>query len=374
MNQRERFAAICQFEPIDRMPLWRFQGCMGGFYGEMVERWFEEHRFPPARSADSLEAYLGFESPEIIPIEVGLWPLFEPKVLEDRGDKELVRLANGETVLQVKNKSHFCSMPQFVDAPVRTRADWEKVKERLQPGDYRYPRNWPSLVERYRGRANVIRLGAGAGYVSGYFGRLRALLGIERLSLAYYDQPELIKEINEFTVNSLIATLDRCFADTDVDMVVIGEDMAGRNGMLISPSMFREFMMPYYQRFTSFCRAHRVGSIWVDSDGDVRRLIPLLIEAGVDGIMPLDTANGTVDPIEIREAFPTLLMAGGIDKRIVEGHHTFEEIDAELERKVRPLIQIGGYFPGPDHAWTPQASLNNMLHYVERMREICDTM
>ncbi len=371
MNQLERFRAICNFEPVDAMPLWRFQGCVGGFYTEMVDRWREEECFPPARSSDSLLTYFGMEQPELIPSDTGMWPPFETKVLEDRGDRELVQTANGEVVLQVKDNARYCSMPHFVSAPVKDRADWVAVKERYQLDPRRYPMNWNNLVERYCRRDNVLRLGAGAGYVSGYYGHLRALLGIEHLSVMYYDDPQLIKDINQHTVDFLIETLDQCLSEVEVDMIVIGEDMAGRNGSLISPAMFREFMLPYYQRFTGFCRAHDVGSIWVDSDGDIRKLIPLFLEAGVDGVMPMDTVIGQVDVVEIREAFPQLLMAGGIDKRVVEEGRSFTEIDVELEYKVRPMLDRGGYFPGPDHAFTPQASLPNVIHYVEKMREIC---
>jgi uroporphyrinogen decarboxylase len=154
-------------------------------------------------------------------------------------------------------------------------------------------------------------------------------------------------------------------------MVVIGEDMAGRNGPLVSPAVFREFMMPYYQRFTAFCRDHGVVSIWVDSDGDMRKLIPLWIEAGVTGVIPCDVVLGQVDVMALREAFPRLLLAGGIDKRVIEEGRTFEEIDVELERKVRPLVRLGGYFPGPDHAWSPQASLKNFRYYMDRLYDIC---
>jgi uroporphyrinogen-III decarboxylase len=175
-------------------------------------------------------------------------------------------------------------------------------------------------------------------------------------------------------VRFLIKTLDRCFSEVEVDLVVIGEDMAGRNGPLISPAMFREFMMPYYKRFTAFCRDHGVGTIWVDSDGDIRKLIPLWIESGVNGIGPCDNVLGQVDVVELREAFPRLVMAGGIDKRIIEEGRTFAEIDAELEHKVRPLVRRGGYFPGPDHAWTPQASLENYMYYIDKLNEICQNL
>jgi uroporphyrinogen decarboxylase len=371
MNLRERFHAICNFEPVDRVPVFRFQGCVGGFYPELVARWREEHLFPPARSAESLYDYFGLERPEIIPIELGMWPPFGYKVLEEREGKELVQLPSGAISLQVKNNDYYCSMPQFVEHPVKTRADWERLKERYQHHDARYPQNWGQLVERYRQRGTVLRVGAGAGYVPGYYGHLRGLMGIETLSLMYYDDPQLVKDVNEHTLNFLLMTLDRCFSDVQVDMVVIGEDMAGRNGPLVSPAVFREFMMPYYQRFTAFCRDHGVVSIWVDSDGDMRKLIPLWIEAGVTGVMPCDVVLGQVDVMALREAFPRLLLAGGIDKRVIEEGRTFEEIDVEIERKVRPLVRLGGYFPGPDHAWSPQASLKNFRYYMDRLYDIC---
>ena len=285
--------------------------------------------------------------------------------------RELVQLSNGVISLQEKDNARIYSMPQLVEFPVKTRADWVAMRERFSYHPERYPRGWDRLVRRYRQGGNALRLGAGAGYVPGFYGHLRGLMGTERLSYTYYDDPQLIKDINAWTAAMLEETLERCFSEVEVDMVVIGEDMAGRTGSLISPAAFREFMMPYYQRFTAFCRDHCVASIWVDSDGDIRELIPLWIESGMTGVLPCDNVTGIIDVVALGEAFPTLLLAGGIDKRVVEKGHTFAEVDAELERKVPPLLRRGGYFPGPDHAWTPQTSLANLLHYRDRLSELC---
>jgi hypothetical protein len=285
-----------------------------------------------------------------------------------------VRYSDGVIALQVQDNASRCSMPQFVDYPLKTRHDWEALRERYCYHPARYPRNWEALVERYRQSGSVLRVGAGAGYLPGVYGGPRALMGLERLSLAYYDDPQLIKDINAFTVEFLLETLGRCFSDVQVDMVVIGEDMAGRNGPLLSPALFREFCAPYLRRLTSFCHDHGVVSVWVDSDGDIRRLIPLWIEAGIDGVMPCDVVLGQVDVVELRQAYPRLLLAGGIDKRVLEKGHTREEIDAELEHKVRPLVRQGGYFPGPDHACSPWTSLDNYAYYAQRLAEICWTI
>ena len=90
MNRRERFLAICNFEPVDYVPLMRFQGFVGGAPGGWLEltgapsaeRARAMSLFPPASSATSLTAYLGIDAPELIPIQVGMWPTFEYKLLD----------------------------------------------------------------------------------------------------------------------------------------------------------------------------------------------------------------------------------------------------------------------------------------------------
>ena len=372
MTDRERFRAICRFEPVDRAPLFYFQGFVGGPVGyEARQRWLSEDLFPPARSAESLAVYFGLTCPELVPIELGMWPPFETEVLDrPSGDTEVVRLSDGTISLQVRDNDNVYAMPQFLEFAVKSRRDWEELKARFESGDHRYPRGWSDLAKRYRESSSVLRLGAGAGYVGGFYGRLRGLLGFERLSLSFHDDPRLLKDMNQFHVDFLISTLDRCLSEVQIDLIVIGEDMAGRNGMLVSPASFREFMLPYYRQFVGFCKEHRVGSVWVDSDGDIRELIPLLVEAGVDGIGPCDNVLGLVDVVALRESYPRLVLAGGIDKRVVEIGRTFDEIDAELERKVRPLLRRGGYFPGPDHGWTPLVSLDNYRYYVDRLRAL----
>ena len=50
--------------------------------------------------------------------------------------------------------------------------------------------------------------------------------------------------------------------------------MASKNGMLISPSIFNEFMKPYYERLVGFLKDKGVKNIFVDSDGFIEELIP----------------------------------------------------------------------------------------------------
>jgi hypothetical protein len=91
------------------------------------------------------------------------------------------------------------------------------------------------------------------------------------------------------------------------------------------------------------------------------------IKGGVTGMGPMEVAAG-MDVVEVRKAFPRLQIIGGIDKRLVaEGKGA---IDAELKRKVPPLVKDGGYIPCCDHSVPPDVSWKNFRHYRHRLMEL----
>jgi uroporphyrinogen decarboxylase len=144
------------------------------------------------------------------------------------------------------------------------------------------------------------------------------------------------------------------------------EDMAYRAGPLISPAMFREFMLPRYRRITDLARRYGIDTVFVDSDGDVSKLIPLWLEAGINGVYPMEVAAG-MDVVALRREYGRdLLMTGGIDKRVLAQDR--EAIDRELEVKV-PLAEQGGYISHIDHAIPHDVPYANFAYYWERKKE-----
>jgi uroporphyrinogen decarboxylase len=108
----------------------------------------------------------------------------------------------------------------------------------------------------------------------------------------------------------------------------------------------------------------------VDSDGDVRLIIPLWLEAGVNGTYPLEVMAGN-DAVELRKKYPRdLRMVGNIDKfALIEGK---EAIDKELERKLPYLLKEGGYLPTVDHGIPPEIPFEHYKHYMVRLKEYLD--
>ena len=107
---------------------------------------------------------------------------------------------------------------------------------------------------------------------------------------------------------------------------------------------------------------------WLDSDGDVEAIIPLLIESGIDCLWPMEQASG-MDPVRLRKKFGNdIVFAGGIDKRELAKGRT--AIDNELRSKILPLRECGGYFPHVDHTVDPGVSYDNWLYYLEAKEKL----
>jgi uroporphyrinogen-III decarboxylase len=133
---------------------------------------------------------------------------------------------------------------------------------------------------------------------------------------------------------------------------------------MISKSLFDEFLAPYYRRVVP--RIKKMGSIvMVDSDGLMDPMIPWLLEAGLDGVAPLERQAG-VDVAELRRKFRGLKMLGAYDKMVMSRGR--EAMRAEFER-ILPVMASGGYLPGCDHQTPPGVSLENYRVYLELFRE-----
>ena len=255
-------------------------------------------------------------------------------------------------------------MPTWLRFPIQTRDDWEnEIKPRLNPDSpVRYPLHWEEKKRTWSERDYPLSIRGGS-----IFGWIRNWMGLEGISLALYDDPQWVHEMMDYIAEFIVAAVSKAVNEVDIDYVNMWEDMACKSGPLLSPDMFREFMLEPYLRITSFFREKGIELIFVDSDGDSEPLIPLWLEGGVTGFFPIERASG-MDAVHLRERFGReLRLLGSIDKRAMKtGGDT---VDRELAN-VAPLIEDGGYIPWCDHLVPPDVPLANYLYYVGRMKEM----
>lgn len=244
--------------------------------------------------------------------------------------------------------------------------DWDDLKERIKTviHDELSPEKMEAAYGKYReGTRNgdyAVRL-----RLSGFFWMPRFLMDNEPHLYAYYDEPEMLKDIAQFMVDVYKKQLESIFKIVTPSLVFFEEDLSGKNGPLISADIFDEFVAPYYRQIIPFLKEQGVANVFMDTDGDFTLLIPSILEAGIDGVLPVDV-NAGVDIVEVRRQYPTLKFFGGFNKLcITEGKEAIEE---ELER-LTPVIKQGGCIVCTDHQAAPHTSLEDYKYYVKRLKE-----
>jgi uroporphyrinogen decarboxylase len=357
MNPRQRFHATMHYLPRDRSPIMDF-----GFWSETLVIW-ERYGLPQGANTD---AFFGMDPQWIVaPINVHLCPSFATILVEDRGETQVVRDADGVTKEQGK---FLGSIPRHLDHTLKDRASWEaEFRPRLDGRNpARYPGDWSERVARYTDPARDYPLGISAGSLYGW---IRNWMGLEAVSMLVLDDVALFEEMVETVADCILAAITPALeAGIRFEYALMWEDMCYRAGPLLSPKLFEAVLVPNYRRITELLRRYGVDVVITDCDGDISQLVPLWLEAGVNTMFPLEIGAWGADPIAYRRRYGRdLLMIGGVGKRILAG--TKEEIRREVER-LAPLVEEGGYIPTPDHRVPPDVPLTNYLFYLEEAKRV----
>lgn len=355
MTSRERFVNWMHFKEVDRPPWWELW-----YWEETLDRWYKEGLPQDVH----LIEYFGVDRRENVGVNVSLCPPFKEETLEENEDYRVYRDAQGVIKKEFKHERAKSSMPQFLRYPIESREDFEELKTRLNPySPARYPLWWEEKKKMWKDRDYPLSI-----YVGSLFGWIRNWMGLERVALTLYDDPEFIEDMMEYITWHILTVIKRAVEEVDIDYALFWEDMAYKTGPLISPLHFKKLMVPRYKRITSFLKEHGIDVILVDSDGNISSLIPLWLEGGVNGVYPLERAAG-MDPVALRKQYgKELLMMGGIDKRaLAQGKEAIEE---ELKQLKYLFGFGGGYIPWCDHLVPPDVSFDNYMYYLNRMKEI----
>ena len=251
------------------------------------------------------------------------------------------------------------AVQHHVEGIVANMDDYLAVRPQLFPSHDQAIESMSSWAERQaRGEAVVwITL-------EGCFWFPRTLMGFTKVSLAFYDQPELLHQISRDLTDYNLRLLDRVLEVCVPTFATIAEDVSYNKGPMISEKHFDEVIAPYYRQIIP--RLQEVGTIpIVDSDGDVTQLVPWLLREGIRGVLPLERQAG-VDGLELRKRFPRLGMIGHYDKMVMPRGEA--AMRAEFDR-ITPLVKSGGFIPSVDHQTPPGVSLDQYRTYMRLLRE-----
>ena len=135
-----------------------------------------------------------------------------------------------------------------------------------------------------------------------------------------------------------------------IDLVFTADDIGGQQGLLMSLSMWEEFLKPHHQRLNAIIHAYDARVIY-HSDGAVAAAVPGLLDMGIDVLEALQFDAAGMDPADLKTRFgDRLCFAGGVSVQQTLPFGTAEDVRAEVRRLRAILGRHGGYLLGPSHA------------------------
>lgn len=328
MNHVERFRAVMAFQPVDRLPKWEW----AMWWDKTLARWQGEG-LPRQLGSDVFAIHNYF----------GLDPY-----------KQFWFGATDSTLDAVQHHAGGC---------ISDMHDYRQIHKNLFPD---HSEEVAQLVPWLRRQAD----GDAVVWITleGFFWFPRTLMGFTNLMLAYYDQPELVHRINQELLEYNLRLLDQIEKTGKPTFVTVAEDMSYNSGPMVSREICDQFLSPYYRQLLERTIAMNMLT-FVDTDGDVTRLIPWLQSLGIDGVLPLERQAG-VDAMSLRQSFPTLGMIGHFDKMRMSGSEAV--LRREFDR-LTPLTRTGGFIPSVDHQTPPNVSLKQYRGYLRLLEEYAYT-
>jgi len=286
------------------------------------------------------------------------------ELIEETDEWRITRNGAGAALKNWKVKA---GTPEHIDFLMTSREVWER--------DYR-----PHLLEVDRERLNIE--GAQKSFANAgesgrwtFFGHLfiwenmRRSLGDICMYESLVLDPEWIRDYGRVHTDMFLAHFKILLEEVGVpDGMWIYEDLGYNKGLFCAPSVLADLIFPYYKEVIDFFHGYGVKMV-LHSCGSQREAMPLIVEAGFDGLHPMEVAAGN-NVLEYAEQYgDKLVFIGGLDKRILETHD-HDLIRREVGALIDGMKERGArYVFGSDHSISTNTDLADFECMVETYKE-----
>jgi len=220
----------------------------------------------------------------------------------------------------------------------------------------RYMLNMQSKV----GETVIIDYSIGTGMCSVFDG-----MGLELFSYFYYDHPDDMTEFMEISTENSVRKV-HAVADIELSPVVlIAEDFSTKQGPIFGPDYLERQHFPYVKLLAEAWHCHGLKVIY-HSDGNYKKVIPDLMRTGIDGFYCLEPGCG-MDIVELKNKWPEMVWAGGVDGVELMERGTPEEVRKEVRRHIleTSALMTGGMFVATSSELNPPIKPENFKAMVD---------
>lgn len=349
MTTNERVKRMYEHKEADRVPI------TDGPWASTIERWHREGMPENISYVD----YFGLDRFEMIVPDNS--PQFPVQVLEETENYTVVKTSWGATL---KNWRHTGGVPEFLDFTIKDADSWADAKSRMEATRDRV--NWEYLAQAYK------QWRESSAWISGlaWFGfdvTHSWMVGTERTLMAMATDPEWVVDLWNHCLSVNLDLLDMIWdAGYEFDELHWLDDMGYKGHPFFSIGMYRELLKPVHKRAADW--AHNKGiHVRLHSCGDVRTIIPDLIEIGVDMLNPIEVKAG-MDPLLLKEQYGDKLgFHGGLNAVLYEHPETMWD---EMRRVIPVMKKNGGYIISSDHSVPDNVSLSEFQEFIDLAKHL----
>jgi len=332
MTGYERMMAAVRRQQPDRVPIWELiinRPVIEALHGDI-----SYHDFAEREDLDGVT-------------------IFEDQKLEDLGDG----LERDEWGILWRVDEP--GIPYRIDGPVKSEADLDGYAPPDPDADHRL-KTLEAAVKRFKGQRAIVFLGHDGFEFPHY------LYGMENLLVSYYQNPELAHRLARLTIDYKKKVMQRAI-ELGADIALTGDDYANRLGPIMSPTHFRQFILPYLREMVEAARGRGVPFI-KHTDGNLWAILNDLVGTGLDGLDPLEPI-AHMDIGEVKERYGgRIAVAGNVDCGELLCRGSVEEVVEAVKETIAKAAPGGGHILASSNSIHPAVNPRNYRAMVEAGR------
>jgi len=251
------------------------------------------------------------------------------------------------------------SFPFPIESPIKSE---EHLKAYSLPDPYALDTLGilPEAIKRFKGEKAIAWLGPADFNISWY------LRGMDNLLMDYVLRPRSAKKIANMCMEYYVEFHKRLIEE-GVEIIILGDDYAYKNGPLMSPGQFKEFILPFLKKIVAnikkqgaYCIKHTDGNIW--------KIIDWIVDTGIDGIGPLEPGAG-MDLHKVKEKNGNkVCVIGNIDVNLLS-RAPVERIINETKRIIARVSPSGGHIMSSGNSISSSVKPENFLAMIETTKK-----
>jgi hypothetical protein len=257
--------------------------------------------------------------------------------------------------------------PDFKRWPT-SRSDLELFRRRLDPADpKRLPADWAARAQAWKTRDHILTLWIQRGFFLSM--GVRNWQRFTEVMLLLKMDPRFIHEAMAVRGEFSARLAEKVLKAVDIDAAVFVEPIGGNDRPLISPKMYEEFVLTHYEPILEVMHRHGVEIIILLTFANSRPLIPSVLKWGFNCLWSSESNMEAMDYRDLRREFGrNLRLIGGIDLDALRRGK--DAIKREVQEKVPPLLEQGGYIPLADGRVREDVSFENYSYYRNLLEKV----